>query len=182
MTTDSTVAAASARFEDGTLSFLQMPGLDFGLSWVADIGIGQIRQRVMCLTGWLIDRLVVLRYSNGQPMARIYWRFDTQGQGGTVVFNLLDPSARFIDERERSARCRRRRDLDRYRCAWCNPGASQGVSHVPEAAWRRAARARAQTTERYLDFLRLPRAGRSALLWAWCPTSTTTSASWRSWT
>ena len=153
-----TVAAASARFEDGTLSFLQMPGLDFGLSWVADIGIGQIRQRVMCLTGWLIDRLVALRHSNGQPMARIYGPVNTQGRGGTVAFNLLDPSGCVIDERD-VAHAAAAVGISIGTVCLCNPGASQGVSHVPEAAWRRAARARAQTTERYLDFLRLPRAG-----------------------
>ena len=68
-----TLAAAGARFEDGTLSFLQEPDLDFGLSWVADVGIGQIRQRLMCLTGCFIDRLVALRHSNGQSMARDLW-------------------------------------------------------------------------------------------------------------
>ena len=86
--------------EDGRIGFLQIPDLEFGLPFVADIGIGQIRQRVMCLTGWLIDRLVALRHSNGQPMARIYGPAIPQGRGGTVAFNLLDPSGCVIDERD----------------------------------------------------------------------------------
>ena len=53
-----TLAPDEARFEDGTVSFLQIPDLEFGLSWVNDIGMDRIHQRVMCLTGWLIDRLV----------------------------------------------------------------------------------------------------------------------------
>ncbi|TVZ01948.1 aminotransferase class V-fold PLP-dependent enzyme [Trebonia kvetii] len=67
-----TPAADEARFEDGTLSFLQIPDLEAGLSWINGIGIDLIHQRVMCLTGWLLDRLAALRHRNGEPMARIY--------------------------------------------------------------------------------------------------------------
>ncbi len=147
-----------ARSEDGRIGFLQIPDLEFGLPFVADIGIGQIRQRVMCLTGWLIDRLVALRHSNGQPMARIYGPSNTQGRGGTVAFNLLDPSGCVIDERD-VAHATAAVGITIGTACLRNPGASEGVSYVPKAAWRRAARARAQTTDRYLDFLRLPRAG-----------------------
>jgi selenocysteine lyase/cysteine desulfurase len=52
-----TLAPGEARFEEGTLSFLQIPDLESGLSWVSGIGIEVIHQQVMCLTGWLIDRL-----------------------------------------------------------------------------------------------------------------------------
>ena len=149
-----TLAAAGPRFEDGTLSFLQIPDLEFGLSWVADIGIGQIRQRVMCLTGWLIDRLVALRHSNGQPMARIYGPANTHGRGGTVAFNLLDPSGCVIDERE-VAHATAAVGISIRTASLCNPVAGE----VPKAAWRRGARARSEATEQYLDFLRLPRDG-----------------------
>ena len=168
-----TVAAASARFEDGTLSFLQMPGLDFGLSWVADIGIGQIRQRVMCLTGWLIDRLVALRHSNGQPMARIYAPVNTQGRGGTVAFNLLVSFGVRYRRTRRSARCRRRRDLDRYRVPVQprrQPGSFSRPQRLPGGERRGHGPKQRNGT---LTFCACRGPGRSALLWAWCPTSTT---------
>ena len=61
-----TIYAASARadwhvlagdesgFEDGTPSFLHVPDLEFGLSWITGIGIDLIHTRVTCLTGWLL--------------------------------------------------------------------------------------------------------------------------------
>ncbi len=110
-----TLAAAGARFEDGTLSFLQLPDLDFGLSRVADIGIGHIRQRVMCLTGCFIDRLVALRHSNGQPMARHLRapQYSWPRRHGCVQpagpFGVCNRRTR------RGARHRGRRDLDRDR-------------------------------------------------------------------
>ena len=48
-----TMAADEARFEDGTLSFLQIPDLESGLAWINAIGIDLIHHRVMCLAGWL---------------------------------------------------------------------------------------------------------------------------------
>ena len=165
-----------ARFEDGTLSFLQIPDLEFGLSWVADIGIGQIRQRVMCLTGWLIDRLVALRHSNGQPMARIYGPANTHGRGGTVAFNLLDPSGCVIDERDVAhATAAVGISIRTRSCATPLPARSprqpggEGRGHGPKQR---------SSTSTFCD---CRGTGRSAPLRPWCPTSTTWSASWRSW-
>ena len=93
------MAADEAQFEDGTVSFLQIPDLQVGLSWVNGIGIDVIHQRVMCLTGWLLDRLAALRHGNGAPMARIYGPAGTRDRGGTVAFNLLDPGGHVVDER-----------------------------------------------------------------------------------
>jgi len=61
------MAPGEAGFEDGTVSFLQIPDLESGLSWVNGIGTGQIHQRVMRLTGWLIDRLAALRHDLPGP-------------------------------------------------------------------------------------------------------------------
>ena len=66
-----TLAADEARFEDGTVSFGQIPDLEAGLSWVNGIGIDLIHQRVMCLAGWLLGGLGALDHGNGEPMARI---------------------------------------------------------------------------------------------------------------
>jgi selenocysteine lyase/cysteine desulfurase len=94
-----TPAADEARFEDGTLSFLQIPDLVAGLSWVNGIGMDLIHRRVMCLTGWLLDRLAALRHRNGEPMARIYGPVSIRDRGGIVAFNMLDPDGRVVDER-----------------------------------------------------------------------------------
>ena len=153
-----TLAPDEARFEDGTVSFLQIPDLEFGLSWVNDIGMDRIHQRVMCLTGWLIDRLAGLRHSNGEPMARIYGPANTRDRGGTVAFNLLDPSGRVIDERAVAEATAAAGISIRTGC-FCNPGASEGAFQLTQRAWRRAARARIQTMDEYVEFLGLPSGG-----------------------
>jgi selenocysteine lyase/cysteine desulfurase len=153
-----TLAPDEARFEDGTASFLQIPDLEFGLSWVNDIGIDRIHRRVMCLTGWLIDRLSRLRHSNGEPMARIYGPANTRDRGGTVAFNLVDPSGRVIDERAVAEATAAAGISIRTGC-FCNPGASEGASELTTRAWRLAARARIQTIDQYVEFLGLPSGG-----------------------
>jgi selenocysteine lyase/cysteine desulfurase len=153
-----TLAPGEAQFEDGTLNFLQIPDLEAGLSWVNDIGMDQIHERVTCLTGWLIDRLVALRHSNGQPMVRIYGPANTRDRGGTVAFNLLDPGGHVIDERAVSRATAAAGISIRTGC-FCNPGAGEGATQLSRQAWRAAARAHPQTMDQYVALLGLPSGG-----------------------
>jgi selenocysteine lyase/cysteine desulfurase len=153
-----TLAGAEARFEDGTLSFLQIPDVECGLSWVNDIGVDLVHQRVMCLTGWLIDRLAALRHGNGEPMARIYGPAGTADRGGTVAFNLLDPGGRVVDERA-VARDTAAAGISIRTGCFCNPGAGEGAFQLTKADWHRALRGRARTLDQYVDLLGLPSGG-----------------------
>jgi len=153
-----TLAGDEAGFEDGTLSFLQIPDVESGLSWVNGIGIDLIHQRVMCLTGWLIDRLAALRHGNGEPMAWIHGPASTRDRGGTVAFNLLDPGGRVIDERA-VARATAAAGISIRTGCFCNPGAGEGAFGLTKADWRRALRERARTLDRYVDLLGLPSGG-----------------------
>ena len=118
----------------------------------------RIHQRVMCLTGWLIDRLAGLCHGNGEPMARMYGPADIHDRGGTVAFNLLDPTGRVIDERAVAEATAAAGISIRTGC-FCNPGASEDASQLTKRAWRRAARARIQTMDQYVEFLGLPSGG-----------------------
>jgi len=151
-------ASNEARFEDGTLSFLQIPDLESGLSWVNGIGMDLIHRRVMCLTGWLIDRRATLRHGNGEPMARIYGPASTRERGGTVAFNLLDPGGRVIDERA-VARATAAAGISIRTGCFCNPGAAEGAFNLAKADWRRALRGRARTLDQFVDVLGLPSGG-----------------------
>ena len=153
-----TLAPGEARFEEGTVSFLQIPDLESGLSWVRGIGMDLIHQRVTCLTGWLLGQLAGLRHGNGAPMARIYGPASTRDRGGTVAFNLLDPAGRVVDERA-VARATAAAGISIRTGCHCNPGASEGASQLTRQDWRKAARARVRTMDQYLDLLGLPSAG-----------------------
>jgi selenocysteine lyase/cysteine desulfurase len=152
------LAPGEAGFEDGTLSFLQIPDLESGLSWVNGIGVDLIHERVTCLTGWLIARLAALRHGNGEPIARIHGPATTRDRGGIVAFNLLDPGGRVIDERA-VARATAAAGISIRTGCFCNPGASEAASQLTRQALRTAARARPQTMDQYVDLLGLPSGG-----------------------
>ena len=145
-------------FQEGTLSFPQIPDLEIGLSWVNSIGMDLIHQRVLCLTGWLLDRLAALRHGNGERMARIYGPVGTRARGGIVAFNLLDPAGRIVDERAVAQAAAATGISIRTGCH-CNPGASEAASRLTRQDWRRAARAGVQTMDEYLGFPGPPSAG-----------------------
>jgi selenocysteine lyase/cysteine desulfurase len=87
----------------------------------------------MCLTSWLIDNLLSLRHSNGQPVIELYGPHHCQMRGGTLALNVLSPDGVIFDERiiDRKA-CALRLSL-RTGC-FCNPGAGERAFNIPEQA------------------------------------------------
>jgi selenocysteine lyase/cysteine desulfurase len=113
-----------AGFEDGTVNYLSIPAVEIGLKWIESIGIDLIHTRVMCLTGWLIDQLLALRHSNGNPLIRLYGPPHTYLRGGTVQVNFFDPDGNLIDcndvERLANEQC-----ISLRAGCHCNPGARE---------------------------------------------------------
>lgn len=79
-------------FEDGTLNFLGIAALSGGLAFLREVGMTRTSQRVKTLTGRLLAILGGARHASGAPAVRIYGPTTTEGRGGTVAFNLFDPS------------------------------------------------------------------------------------------
>jgi selenocysteine lyase/cysteine desulfurase len=153
-----TPAADEARFEDGTVSFLQIPDVESGLTWINGIRMDLIHQRVTCLAGWLLGRLAGLHHGNGARMARIYGPAGTRDRGGTVAFNLLDPHGRVVDERA-VARDTAAAGISIRTGCFCNPGAVEAAFGLTEANWSTALRGRARTLDEYIGLLGLPSGG-----------------------
>jgi selenocysteine lyase/cysteine desulfurase len=152
------LAGDEARFEDGTLNFLNIPDLEFGLSWVSSVGVDVIHERVRCLTAWMLGRLAALRHSGGEPMALIYGPSGPGGRGGTIAFNLLDPHGRIVDERA-VARDTAAAGISVRTGCFCNPGAGEGAFGITRDHVVRAFRDRARTVDEYLESLGLPSGG-----------------------
>jgi selenocysteine lyase/cysteine desulfurase len=152
------LAGDESRFEDGTLNYLNVPDLQFGLSWVNGIGMDVIQLRVSCLTGWLIGRLAGLRHSDGTAMALIYGPAGTSCRGGTVAFNLLDPAGQLVDERA-VARDTAAAGISLRTGCFCNPGAGEGAFDLSRGHVSRALRTGARTVDEYLDVLGLRNGG-----------------------
>jgi selenocysteine lyase/cysteine desulfurase len=145
-------------FEDGTLDFLNIPDVEFGLSWLSGIGIETVRRRVRALTGLLLDRLSALRHGNGAAMTRIYGPVTTEYRGGTVAFNFLDPDGAVVDERLVADEASEQRFSLRTGC-FCNPGAGEGAFDIGRQRMRGSRRWGVRTIDDYLQLIGLPSGG-----------------------
>ncbi|KAK5988593.1 Molybdenum cofactor sulfurase [Cladobotryum mycophilum] len=118
------MAEGGAAFEDGTVNFLSIPDVHFGLDWISSIGMDTIHTRVKCLTGFFLDRLRSLRHSDGSPMAVVYGPKDTVSRGGTICFNVIDAEEKRVDERIIDVESAAAGISIRTGC-FCNPGVGE---------------------------------------------------------
>jgi selenocysteine lyase/cysteine desulfurase len=152
------LATDETAFEDGTLNFLSIPDLEFGLSWVDTVGRELVRTRVRDLTGWLLDSMGGLRHTNGRPLVRVYGPPELSGRGGTVAFNLLDPDGRVVDERLVAAEATAAGISLRTGC-FCNPGAGEGAFQIGRRQLRGSLRWGVRTVDDYIAMMGLPTGG-----------------------
>jgi selenocysteine lyase/cysteine desulfurase len=116
-----------AGFEDGTVNYLSLPAVENGLLHLQEIGIDAIHDRVMCLTGWLLEQLVTLCHDNGAPLVHVFGPQTVDRRGGTVAFYLLDPHGAVFDVRQVEVLAGEQRISLRTGC-FCNPGDGE-VAH-----------------------------------------------------
>jgi molybdenum cofactor sulfurtransferase len=117
-------AAGAAQFEDGTVSFLCLPAVEMGLSYLAAVGQEQIHEHVATLTQELLGCLTGLRHANGAPAATIYGPQTLDRRGGIVAFNFLHPDGQIIDERFVD-RIAQKHSISLRTGCFCNPGAGE---------------------------------------------------------
>jgi selenocysteine lyase/cysteine desulfurase len=111
-------------FEDGTPNFLGIAAVPSGLSFLRGVGIDAIHDRVVELTGKLLEIVGSLRHADGAPAAEIYGPRTTISRGGTVAFNLLDERGRVVPYGvvERAAATD---GISLRGGCFCNPGAAE---------------------------------------------------------
>ncbi len=129
------LAEGEAAFEEGTLNYLNLPAVEIGLKHLQTIGMEIIHERVLCLSGWLLDNLLALRHSSGEALIRLYGPTTTDRRGGTLALNFRDANGRAIDHRVIEQRANQVNISLRTGC-FCNPGAGEialGISR-PELA------------------------------------------------
>jgi molybdenum cofactor sulfurtransferase len=126
------LSPGEAGFEDGTLNYLSIGAVEIGLRHLAAAGIDAIHTRVMCLTGWLLSKLVDLRHSNGRPMVRVYGPITTAGRGAIVTMNFYDPAGHLVDYRRVEELAAQQGISLRTGC-FCNPGPGEAAEDITEA-------------------------------------------------
>ncbi|SCF26622.1 aminotransferase class V-fold PLP-dependent enzyme [Micromonospora chokoriensis] len=145
-------------FEDGTLNFLSIPDVEFGLRWLDSIGVDLVHARVALLTEWLLERLTTLRHDTGGPLVQVYGPTTGARRGGTVAFNLCHPDGTLVDERLVARESAAAGFSLRTGC-FCNPGAGEGAFGIRRESVRQRLLARVDTIDQYLDALHLPTGG-----------------------
>ncbi|MBK8163222.1 MAG: aminotransferase class V-fold PLP-dependent enzyme [Gammaproteobacteria bacterium] len=117
-------------FEDGTVNYLGFPAVSTGLNFLASAGIETIHRRVAMLADYLLETLRLLRHSNGRPAIEIYGDANPSSRGGTVAFNMRDPSGAYVNYAEVERQAARDGIALRSGC-FCNPGAGEAaLSHT----------------------------------------------------
>jgi len=153
------LAADEAGFEDGTVNYLDIPAVEIGLRHLDANGMEMIHERVICLTGWLLETLQSLRHQNGMPLVKVYGPPDTHMRGGTVPLNLLDPAGKVVDERIVEQVAMEKRISIRTGC-FCNPGAGEIAFSLPPDALERAFGSGERLSyDDYLEAVGLPNSG-----------------------
>lgn len=121
------LAEDEAAFEDGTVDYLNIPAIETGLRHIQNVGIDVIHDRVVALTGWLLDALGSLRHSNGQPLLEIHGPRDVTARGGTVTVTFFGSDGEALDERRVEELANHANISLRSGC-FCNPGAGE-IAH-----------------------------------------------------
>lgn len=117
-------------FEDGTLNFLGIAAVPAGLSFLREVGMASLQERVAGLTGRLMDVLTGLRRRDGAPGVEIYGPTSVEERGATVAFNVLDDAGHVVPfgivERAASEE-----SISLRGGCFCNPGAAEVAFRMP---------------------------------------------------
>ncbi|KAF5919135.1 molybdenum cofactor sulfurase [Diceros bicornis minor] len=124
------------RFEDGTISFLDIIALKHGFDALERLtgGMENIKQHTFTLAQYTYTALSTLRYPNGAPVARIYSDTEFSSpevQGPIINFNVLDDNGNIIGYSEVDKMASLYNIHVRTGC-FCNTGACQrhlGISN-----------------------------------------------------
>lgn len=158
------------RFEDGTLPFLDIVALQFGLRVFKDLGgTPAVERHAHAVSRYAYERLAALRHSNGAPMVRVFGahaRVEADGyerggkkaagmgtlprgmdrrplgQGSTINLLLLDPQGEVRSYRSAGLRMAQAGLHVRVGCT-CNPGECYRAVGVTDAEVRDYARSKA---------------------------------------
>ncbi len=109
------------RFEDGTIDFLSIRAVPYGLDLLRTIDPVRISKHTSRLSKSLANHLKALRHeTTGTPVCHVYGRI----QGSIVAFNVLGPSGKWVGYSHVAAAAASCCLKLRTGC-FCNPGACQ---------------------------------------------------------
>lgn len=90
------LASDHERFENGTVDYLGIPAVTFGLNFIKSIGIDRINKRVKALGEYLKAEIVKLQHSNGEAVIKLFGPNSLDEKGGTFILNFRDINGEVI--------------------------------------------------------------------------------------
>jgi molybdenum cofactor sulfurtransferase len=124
-----------ARFEDGTINYLDIPAIKIGLDFIESIGIEKIHNRVEALSRYILQTLPEIQHSNGRPLVRIFGPEDTEQRGGTFILNVYDEEGFPVPFYQVEQLANEHNFSIRTGC-FCNPGIDEINNHIDEGTLR----------------------------------------------
>jgi molybdenum cofactor sulfurtransferase len=124
-----------SRFEDGTVSFLNIAALRHGFDMLNERGIDAISRHVHALTLYTYEKMVALQHSNGNPVVRIFGKHNSENsfktQGPVITFDVLnfDGSAVGYNHVQRASA---QANIHIRTGCHCNPGACDDYLEIEE--------------------------------------------------
>lgn len=109
------------RFENGTISYMEIPAITTGLEFLEEVGVHRIQSQVKALTALLLEEMNALHYSNGQKLVNVLGPDTIFSRGGTIIFNLFTREGEVIDFAKVEAEANAKNISLRTGC-FCNPG------------------------------------------------------------
>ncbi|MCC6185832.1 MAG: aminotransferase class V-fold PLP-dependent enzyme [Chitinophagaceae bacterium] len=109
------------RFENGTVDYLGIPAITFGLEFIKGIGIDRISKRVKALSDYFRVEIEKLQHTNGLPLLKIFGPSNQNAKGGTFILNFRDKEDNVLPFFEIEAAANAEKISIRTGC-FCNPG------------------------------------------------------------
>lgn len=126
------LAEGHSGFEDGTANFASIPAVRFGLDLLRGVGIDTVHDRVRAATDRLLGDFGALGHTNGEPLVGIIGGGPGVTRGGTIAFNLYDPTGAMIHDRAVTEAASAAGISLRWGC-FCNPGCGEAVRGLTAA-------------------------------------------------
>lgn len=109
------------RFENGTVSYLDLPAIKTGLDYINEIGMERITERVKSLADYLYHKLIEIKHDSGEPVVHIFGSENRDDAGGTMIMTFFDAEAKLVPFEKIEELANERMISIRSGC-FCNPG------------------------------------------------------------
>lgn len=116
-----------ARYEEGTINFLAIAAVKYGIDVIEEIGIEMISKHVEILRKYLYDELLKIEHPNGSSVVEIYGNHyleDETKQGPIISFNLKKDDGDYVVHSKVMEKANKNNFAIRNGLH-CNPGAAK---------------------------------------------------------